>query len=119
MTVNNYNLDKIELEHGIVLPTTYKKFYARCKKAIPKKLIGTDLLHEYPDLNKWACELLEENQLDNFLKKDDFVFMMHQGYLFWYFKANGTDNPMVYGFNEVDKIPKQISPLSDFLSQYL
>lgn len=112
-------MNKIELEQGKVLPTIYKEFYAQCKKATPKKLIGTDLLHEYPELNKWACEILEENQLDNFLEKDDFVFMMHQGYLFWYFKADGTDNPMVHGFNEVDKAPKQISSLSDFLIQYL
>jgi hypothetical protein len=118
MTVNNNHLNEIELEHGMVLPSAYKEFYAKCKKATPKKLIGTDLLHEYPDLNNSALELLEENQVESFLGKDDFVFMMHQGYIFWYFKADGTENPDVYGYSEIDKFPKKINSLNDFLTQH-
>ena len=116
--VKSDHLSNVESQLEIVLPSAYKDFYARCKKRVPKNLIGTDLRDQRLELDASARELLKENQLENFLKKDDFVFMMHQGYMFWYFNANGSENPTVYEFSEVDMVPKEISPLIDFLKQY-
>jgi hypothetical protein len=56
--------------------------------------------NSYHDLNEGAVELLKDDGIDNFIESDDFVFMMHQGYMFWYFKANGDTDPIVYGYYE-------------------
>jgi len=72
-------------------------------------------MHESPLLNDWAKELLEENGVACFLKNDDFVFLMHQGYVFCYFKADGTEDPDVYQYIETDPTPEKIGPLSEFV----
>lgn len=44
--------------------------------------------------------------------------MMHQGYIFWFFKANGTPDPVVYGYQEGNENPDKLEPLSKFIAQY-
>jgi hypothetical protein len=85
---------------------------------MPASLIGTDLTISNLGFKEGAVELLAENGIDNFLEEEDFVFMMHQGYIFWYFKADGSLNPEVHGFSEVNNERKSFGCLSDFLSHY-
>jgi len=111
-------LSQLEEKYNFHFPEIYKKFYQKCKSSTPKGMVGTDLFNNHNKLKEWAIELLNENNTENFLKDDDFVFMMHQGYIFWYFQANGNPNPIVYGYNEEDLLPKRISDLKNFLNEY-
>jgi hypothetical protein len=112
-------LNRIENERKITLPEIYKRFYDQCSYTIPENLIGTELWsYKEPDLYVAATELLEEDGVENFLEADDFVFMMHQGYIFWYFKANGDADPIVYSYHEEKMKPDNLGNLSDFLKEY-
>ncbi|GAA3619799.1 hypothetical protein [Flavivirga jejuensis] len=62
--------------------------------------------------------LLEEDNAKNFLANNDFVFMMHQGYMFWHFKADGNENPDVYFYQEQSLIPDKKTDLKSFLENY-
>ena len=84
---------------------------------MPDKLIGSDLSDGKIDLYSNALTLLNENNITNFLGEDDFIFMMHQGYIFWYFKADGNPNPNVLGFQEGKSKPDIIGNLSDFINE--
>jgi hypothetical protein len=114
-------LSRLEKEYNISLPDVYKDFYDLCSISIPVNLVGTDLLnnYSYSDLRNGADELLEEDGVDNFLKSDDFVFMMHQGYMFWYFKANGDSDPLVHGYYEGKLKPDTFGRFSDFIKGYI
>lgn len=78
------------------LPKTYLDFMNKAGNGI-EFLVGTDYSMKYIfELKEGAIELLEEN---NFIKKltdNQFIFMMHQGYIFWFFNLNDGDDPAVY-----------------------
>lgn len=112
-------LQRIQREREIVLPPIYIKFYLQCFNSMPSKLVGTDLINNSTDLLEGAIELLEENGIPNFLKKDDFVFMMHQGYMFYYFQADGSSNPTVYGYYEGKPMYDNMGSLSEFIKDLL
>lgn len=112
------SLEEIEIAKGFSFPKIYKDFYKHCESSIPKGMIGSDLFNTYKELNEWAIELLKEDNAENFLDNDDFVFMMHQGYMFWYFKANGKENPNVYLYYEGQLTPKEVCLLKDFIHNY-
>ena len=112
-------LTELENKNHILLPKVYKDFYALCSLSIPDNLIGTDLWNNsHFDLNEAAIELLQENDIENFLQRDDFVFMMHQGYMFWYFTANSDPDPIVFGYYEGRTKPDNFGRFSDFIKQY-
>ncbi|MCD2259505.1 SMI1/KNR4 family protein [Psychroserpens luteolus] len=112
-------LDTLEKEGHLIFPSIYKAFYLECLKVVPKTLVGTDLFHDKHELKAWALELLEEDNAEIFLTEKDVVFMMHQGYMFWYFKADGTKNPNVYFYEEMSLKPTLVTDLKTFLSEYL
>ncbi|MEO7486978.1 MAG: hypothetical protein ABIU77_07740 [Ferruginibacter sp.] len=103
----------------IILPEVYNNFIIRRRRKMPTDLIGTDLHDAKNELNIEAVELLKENGINNFLAKDDFVFMMHQGYTFWYFKADGNPDPIVYGFQEGKTEPDNHGNFSNFIKEFL
>ena len=112
-------LSTIENKYHILLPECYKSFYGLCTNSIPAKLVGTDIWNNKRfDLNEGAIELLEEVGINNFLESDDFVFMMHQGYIFWYFKANGNPDPIVYCYFENKLAPDSCGRFSDFIKEF-
>ena len=112
-------LKRFERENKVSLPKLYNDFYKYCDSSIPDNLIGVSLVNHNTNLFKWATELLDEDGVENFLDKDDFVFMMNQGYIFWYFKANGNSDPIVFGYHEGKLKPDNFGPLSEFLKRYL
>ncbi|AHN22392.1 MULTISPECIES: SMI1/KNR4 family protein [Lysinibacillus] len=108
----------VELSPTRTLPKTYLDFMNKAGNGI-EFLVGTDYSMKYIfDLKEWAIELLEEN---NFIKKltdNQFIFMMHQGYMFWFFNLNDGDDPAVYCYDEsvdLDDFNKVSDTLSDFL----
>lgn len=112
-------LSRIESERQISLPNIYRRFYDLCSFSMPANLVGTDLWNNcWFDLNEAAVELLDEESVENFLDREDFVFMIHQGYIFWYFKANGDSDPTVYGYHEGNLKPDNLGQFSDFIKKY-
>lgn len=112
------DLNDLEFKNGLIFPKIYKDFYMFCEKFTPEGMRGSDLFNKYKELNDWAKELLKEDGVEDFLNYDDFVFLMHQGYMFWYFKANGEENPKVYYYHEGQKKPKEICSLEEFIKNY-
>lgn len=92
-----------------------KSFIKNVKLRIPKKLIGTDLFSNDNELKEGALELLKDDNAKNLLSDKDFVFMMHQGYMFWYFRANGNENPSVYYYQEQSLVPDKKEDQKNFL----
>lgn len=112
---NINELEALEKELGIKFPLVYKEFYKKSKTFHPKKLVGTDLFSNNNTLKEEALELLKEDNAKNFLTDKDFVFMMHQGYMFWYFRADGNENPNVYYYIEQSLVPDKKEDLKSFL----
>jgi hypothetical protein len=91
----------IEHERGVALPGAYRTFLAAMGKSPGGFLRGSDL--EYSalrSLRAWAEELLVECDAALELDLADFVFVMHQGYQFLFFRCGVSDDPPVYLFLE-------------------
>lgn len=112
------NLVKIEQEKNVILPKIFKEFYVECSVSIPPNLVGTDLLNNYPDLFQYALDLLTENNVENFLTDKDIVFLMHQGYIFMYFRADGNPDPEVFMYHEIGRLHESKGKLSDVIKVY-
>ncbi len=68
---------------------------------------GQDIvIAELPYYQIWAEEILENDNIDNFLDEDTFVFYFHQGYSFQYFKKI-EDQFQIFLYVEGDKAPKK------------
>lgn len=108
----------INISPSRTLPQTYLDFMNKAGNGI-EFLVGTNYSMNYIfDLKEWAIELLEEN---NFIKKltdNQFIFMMHQGYMFWFFNLNEGDDPAVYSYNESVELD-DFNKVSDTLSAFL
>ncbi|MEK3794613.1 SMI1/KNR4 family protein [Paenibacillus sp. FSL R7-0204] len=70
------------------------------------------------ELKEWAVELLDENNFPKKLTDNQFVFMMHQGYMFWYFNLDESDNPSVYHYDESLDLT-DFRKVSDTLSEFI
>ncbi len=112
-------LKDYEAKKNISFPSIYIDFFSKYQKKTPRGLVGTDLFNGVEDLNLWAKELLNEDNTEDFLKEDDFVFMMHQGYMFWYFKINKEENPTVYSYFEGDLKPTERGKFKIFIAEYI
>lgn len=65
--------------------------------------IGSDYrMSEVKQLSGYARELLEENDFPCRLGENDFVFWIHQGYMFYFFKLDEGEDPPVYYYNECE-----------------
>lgn len=100
------------------LPLTYLEFMYKAGNGI-EFLAGTDYSMKYIlELKEWAVELLNENNFSKKLTDNQFVFMMHQGYMFWYFNLDEGDNPPVYLYDESLDLT-DFKKVSDTLSEFL
>ncbi|XRD23888.1 SMI1/KNR4 family protein [Lysinibacillus fusiformis] len=108
----------VKLSPTRTLPKTYLDFMNKAGNGI-EFLVGTNYSMKYIfDLKEWAIELLEENNFPKKLTDNQFIFMMHQGYMFWFFYVNDEDDPAVYCYDEsveLDDFNKVSDTLSDFL----
>lgn len=114
-----------EMVDGEKLPEAYLKFmkYAGRGYVMFK---GSDYsikdIDRFKELKEGALEVLEECNFKKRISDDQFVFMGHQGYMYWFFNLNDGDNPPVYFFEETyDDIYTQgdFIKLSDTFSEYL
>lgn len=104
---------------GKKMPQAYIEFISVMGNGTEGKFMGGDscFINELDDLRQGAIELLEENESENILTDEDFVFWMSQGCMFCFFKLNNGNNPPVYFYNETgkDKFIKIADSLTEFL----
>ncbi len=109
----------ITITKGKKLPQAYIEFMSVMGNGTDGKFMGGDscFMNEIYDLRQGAFELLEENESENTLTDEDFVFWMSQGCMFCFFKLNEGDNPPVYFYNEdgEDEYIKVANSLTEFL----
>lgn len=94
-------ITELEKKLGFSLPEAYKEFLLWMGKSAGRVLQGSDCFFKHlPYLKEWAVELLEENNFPNTLPEDAFVFFMHQGYQFSFFRLSEGDDPPTYFYCE-------------------
>ena len=83
----------------INLPKAYLEFMRHA--GYGRYFVGSDYgINEVKNLNRYAGELLEENDFPHRLSENDFVFFVHQGYMFYFFRLDEGDDPAVYYYDE-------------------
>lgn len=72
-------------------------------------------------LLQYSIDLLEENNnKDLKLTDNDFVFMLHQGYMFYVIKLDEGDNPPIYYYDESIEPPQtKLLKISESFSAFL
>ncbi len=71
-------------------------------------LVGSDFFYgRLMNMQEWARALLEEDHYPGELPEDAFVFFMHQGYQFYFFRFSEGADPPVYYYLEDPEKPEQ------------
>lgn len=91
----------IEQNLGISLPPAYQEFLLSMGYSAGNFLRGSDCFFErLPQIQEWAIELLQENNFAQSLPEDAFIFLMHQGYQFSFFRLSEGADPPTYSYCE-------------------
>ncbi len=109
---------QVEKSTGGVLPAAYKAYLLVAGREPPTAWVGSECtIRDLPRLFGWADHLLSKNHQPP-LPKHAFVFVMHQGYQFKYFIADGSsdDPPVYYYLGGEPKTVQQFERLSDLLT---
>ena len=93
-------IEALEAELGIVLPRAYREFLLTMGRSAGDFFCGTDFLYADLPLREYADELLSEGDVPLALHPADFVFAMHQGYTFLFFRCGISDDPPVFLYEE-------------------
>ena len=114
---------ELESRFSVRLPSPYRRFLSRFGRDANASfsLRGSDyFIPRLFELRSWAEEMLRESGSPFALHPQDFVPLMHQGYQFYYFRADGaSDDPPVFYYFESRTQPEQkFSTVSDWLRQY-
>ena len=111
---------QLEERLGVKLPSAYQEFLRMMGKGAGQFLRGSDCFYpQMRELKTAAVELLEENHFPWALPKDAFVFFMHQGYQFSFFRLSEGENPPTYSYCEgetQESFVKSHERFSDFLA---
>ena len=110
---------QLEQEVHLTLPKAYKEFLLTMGKGASDFLIGSEFLYQHlPRLQETAKEMLTEDAFPQQLPADAFVFFMHQGYQFNFFRTSEGDDPPIYRYFEekdVETFPCIYPHYTDFL----
>ncbi|MCU0543207.1 MAG: SMI1/KNR4 family protein [Oscillatoriaceae cyanobacterium Prado104] len=110
----------IEQNLGISLPPAYQEFLLSMGHSAGKFLRGSDCFFDrLPQIQEWAIELLQENNFAQSLPEDAFIFLMHQGYQFSFFRLSEGADPPTYSYCEgtdQNSFIKSHKSFSDFLA---
>ena len=92
----------LERHLGLPLPAAYRAYLRIAGAEPPPELVGSDCHGDYLYLLRAGAEgLLRECGRPFDLPADAVVFLMHQGYQFFFFRADGcTADPPVFYFIE-------------------
>src|SRR5215472_16251878 len=99
----------LERQFGVVFPAAYKAFLLILGRDGGADFIGSDCtIRSVPTLREGAEKLLRSRGCRFGLPEKAVVFLMHQGYFFIYFVADGTaEDPPIYAYREGDEVPSQ------------
>ena len=99
----------LERQFGVTFPTAYKAFLFILGRDGGPDFVGSDCtVEDLPGLREGAEELLRRCGSPFRLPARAVVFLMHQGYYFAYFVADGeVDDPPVFAYREDDPEPTQ------------
>ena len=88
-------VDDLERQLGVTLPAAYRAFHLILGRDGGQDFIGSDCtVGSVPALREPAAALLRSSGSEFRLPTSDVVFLMHQGYSFAYFVADGgQDDP--------------------------
>src|SRR5262245_4753342 len=101
-------IDALEKHLGLQLPKAYRAYLLIAGSAPPPGLVGSDC-HGASlfKLREWGLELLKQSGNPFELPADAVVFLVHQGYQFFYFHAGVTDDPPVFYYFENSPAPER------------
>lgn len=102
-------------------PLDYKQFLTELGEDGDGFMRGSDCFFDRIfELREYAKELLKDDNSPFILKKEHFVFYVHQGYIFMFIDLNYPDNSPVYAYFEGDMKPiVKFSSLSSFYESCL
>jgi hypothetical protein len=102
--------------YGHALPRAYREFLFWMGSWGGGFLIGSHCFYgELKDIQTWAKDLLREDEYPGTLPEDAFVFWMHQGYQFYFFRCHeGEDPPVYYYLESLENEPLQASFILKF-----
>lgn len=96
-----HEIAELERQLGFNLPSMYRSLLLKMGHGAGNFWAGEDCFYKHlPLIQIWAKELLTEDSFPLSLPNDAFVFFMHQGYQFNFFKLSEGDNPPVYSYLE-------------------
>ena len=100
---SNQEVWQLERQLGVKLPQAYREFLLLMGKEAGQFLRGSDCFYQHlPELQTAAIELLEENHFPQLLPNDAWVFFMHQGYQFSFFRLGEGEDPPTYSYCEAE-----------------
>lgn len=116
----------LERLYHLALPVGYTEFLRWMGKGAGNFLAGDACFYDaLLQLREYALDLLAENGPSLRLPDDAFVFSMHEGYQFLFFRVAEGENPPVYWYGEGQpatgagdasgQFPKRFDHYSDFL----
>lgn len=98
------------LEHWIKrpFPQAYREFLLWMGYWGGGLFVGSNCFYnDLRDIQEWARALLEEDRYPGELPEDAFVFFMHQGYQFYFFRFSEGEDPPIYYYLEDHEKPEQ------------
>lgn len=111
-------VNRLEQECGLPLPAAYRAYLLIAGHEPPAAWVGSDCAARHlPTLRNAAGQLLRESGQPP-LPPGAFVFLMHQGYQFFFFVADGhTDDPPVYHYLEREpEVVREFERFSDLVA---
>ncbi len=113
------DVDRLETSLGVSLPRVYREFLKTMGRSAGRLFVGTDVFYaKVGELKTWAEEMLQESSSSACLPEDSVVFLMHQGYVFCFFRTSEGDDPPVYRVLEGGAIPERPwESFTEFLMQ--
>ena len=99
----------MERDLGIAFPVAYHAYLRVCGTHPPKSLVGSDcVVTDLRDNREAAIEMLAEDQSGWQLSSKAVVFLMHQGYIFFYFDSAESHDPAVLRYYEGEQKPVRV-----------
>lgn len=117
--MSEVEIERLEKHLGLPIPRTYHAYLAIAGLSPPPELIGSDCHGHYLyDLREWAIDLLKESGEPFSLPDNAIVFLMHQGYQFFFFHADGIndDPPVYYYFENRASVERPYERFSDWVA---
>lgn len=115
---STFEVQEVERGVGLPLPASYKAYLRVAGRHMPAAWVGSDCtIGRLPKLQEWGPELLRECDQPP-LPAQAFVFLMHQGYQFFYFLADGSsdDPPVFYYLEGEPAVVRKFDRLSDLVA---